>query len=487
MPSPRNTTTADLMLHEEASRVPEMRPAEFVEFLSDVRERGIRVPLELIPGTSIVIDGRSRLRAARELGLSQIPVVDANTDGDDPVVYMLRAASQRRHLTDGQRACMAEEERDWLAEQGRKARKEHLRRGVDAGDSSPVEAPLAPTENSQPAKPRERARAVAAKKHNVSEKKTRTAGDVKKKNPAAFEKVKSGELTLSQAKREVERDDRQKELQAKAKLAEAERSKLKSVGEKPWRLIAGDCIAELKKLPAASVRLIFADPPYNIGRDYHGQGAAADSHPDEAYLAFCQEWMRECVRVLTDDGSLWVMISDDYADDFGVLLRRVLKLNRRAWIKWYETFGVNRANNFNRTSRHIFYMTKDEKRFVFNASAVNRPSDRQLKYNDKRADPGGKTLDDVWGIPGVDELPRLVGTASEKIPGFDNQLPVALVRRIVECASDPGDTMLDPFNGTGTSGVAAVLSGRRYIGIEKNAKAVEVAETRITGEYRNVG
>lgn len=88
-----------------------------------------------------------------------------------------------------------------------------------------------------------------------------------------------------------------------------------------------------------TVKLTFADSPYNIGIDY-GAGANADRLADEKYLAWCRRWMIECARLLTDDGSLWVMINDEYADHFGLLLRET-GLIRRSWIKWYETFGVN--------------------------------------------------------------------------------------------------------------------------------------------------
>src|SRR5262245_28644955 len=92
------------------------------DFKGDVAARGVRVPVEVLPGTSIVLDGRCRLLAAQEAGLAEIPVVDANLNGDDPVVYLLRAASKRRHLTDDQRAMLANEERAWLAEKAKKER-----------------------------------------------------------------------------------------------------------------------------------------------------------------------------------------------------------------------------------------------------------------------------------------------------------------------------------------------------------------------------
>jgi site-specific DNA-methyltransferase (adenine-specific) len=144
-------------------------------------------------------------------------------------------------------------------------------------------------------------------------------------------------------------------------------------------------------------------------------------------------------------------------------------------VKWYETFGVNCANNFNRCSRHLFYCVKDAKRFTFNPEAVNRQSDRQTKYGDSRADPGGKIWDDVW------EIPRLVGTAKERIPDFPTQLPLAILRPIIGCSSNPGDGVLDPFCGSATAGVAAVEAGRKFIGIEKSGRFVELATQRMKG------
>jgi DNA modification methylase len=224
-----------------------------------------------------------------------------------------------------------------------------------------------------------------------------------------------------------------------------------------------------------TVRLLFADPPYNIGKDY-GDGAKADRLPDEDYLIWCREWIESCATLLTDDGSMWVLICDEYADHYGIMLREA-GLHRRSWIKWYETFGVNCPSNFNRCSRHLFYCVKHPKRFVFNPDAVTRPSDRQAKYNDKRADPGGKLWDDVWGVE--PPIPRLTGTCSERIPDFPTQLPVALLTAIVGCASEPGDLVVDPFCGSGTAGEAAIRLGRRFVGVERREEFAEWARKRL--------
>jgi ParB-like chromosome segregation protein Spo0J len=103
--------TAELELYPEANRVPFMRKPEFKEFLADVEDRDVPVPIELQPGTSTILDGRCRFTATKELGIERVPTFEAPLNGDDPVVYLLRAASKRLQLTDDQRAMLGDEER----------------------------------------------------------------------------------------------------------------------------------------------------------------------------------------------------------------------------------------------------------------------------------------------------------------------------------------------------------------------------------------
>jgi site-specific DNA-methyltransferase (adenine-specific) len=246
-----------------------------------------------------------------------------------------------------------------------------------------------------------------------------------------------------------------------------------------WEIFHGDCLELLPGLPPA--RLIFADPPYNRGVDY-GAGTKADNLPQAQYLAWCARWMRACADRLIDDGSLWVLIDNKYADCFGVLLREA-GLHRQDWIIWYETFGANCRRRFNRCSRHLFHCTKHPVRYVFNRAAVNCASDRQTTYHDRRANPSGKNWDDVWGVTRKDgrgAIPRVCGTHQERIPGFPTQLPLALLRPIIECASNPGDLVLDPFCGSATTGVAAAELGRSFIGIEKQQRFVISARRRLS-------
>lgn len=237
-----------------------------------------------------------------------------------------------------------------------------------------------------------------------------------------------------------------------------------------WRVITGDCLDIMPSLDPGSVRLVFADPPYNKGVRYGPHHN--DNMKPAAYLAWCRRWMKLVHGRLTDDGSFLLLIDQEWAHRLAVA-GEDLGFHLRQTVTWYETFGVNCTRKFNRCSRALLYFTRDNRRFVFNAAAVNRPSDRQTKYNDKRANPAGKIWDDVWNIP------RLAGTHKERILGFKTQLPLKLLRPIVGFASDPGDLVLDPFAGSGTTGVVCVELGRRFVGIEQGEQYAAIASARI--------
>ena len=231
-----------------------------------------------------------------------------------------------------------------------------------------------------------------------------------------------------------------------------------------YRIICGDCLDVLARMERGRARLIFADPPYNLGIDY-GNGTAADRLPDGEYFDWTCRWINACGPVLTDDGSIWVMAPHEWQAVIWVLLRDA-GLWWRDSITWYESFGVNCVRKFGRTSRLIHHFTRNPRKFVFNADAVRVPSARQTLYNDRRARPDGKVPPDVWDIP------RVCGTHKERLPGRQRcgptQLPLELVRRVVTVASEKGDLVLDPFSGSATTGVAALELKRRYVGIELN-------------------
>jgi site-specific DNA-methyltransferase (adenine-specific) len=234
----------------------------------------------------------------------------------------------------------------------------------------------------------------------------------------------------------------------------------------------GDCVQFLSHMASEIFDLVVADPPYNIGVDYGG-GPKADRRSD--YDLWCHNWIQECYRVLKPSGSIWIISGQEYAAYVDLAMQRC-GFTIRNRITWHETFGVYCHGKFGRCSRPIFYGTKSKRSFTFNREAVLVPSARQTKYRDRRARPGGKIMGDVW------QINRVCGTFSERVPGVPTQLPVELVSRILSVSSNPGDLVLDPFAGSGTTLVCASRLGRSSVGIELNPEYAEIASRRVQRE-----
>lgn len=240
------------------------------------------------------------------------------------------------------------------------------------------------------------------------------------------------------------------------------------------QIFQGDCLDGFSKLTSETVDLVFADPPFNIGYEY-------DTYDDEKasddYLQWCEKWGREIQRVLKPDGTFWLAIGDEYAAELKVLYQK-LGFRCRSWVIWYYTFGVRCKQKFSRSHAHLFHLVKDAKRFTFNAAAVRVPSARQLVYADARAHPAGKLPDDTWilrpqdlpeGFAPDDDtwyFPRVCGTFKERAGWHGCQMPEQLLGRIIKVSSNPGELVLDPFGGSGTTLVVAKKLGRRYLGFE---------------------
>lgn len=236
------------------------------------------------------------------------------------------------------------------------------------------------------------------------------------------------------------------------------------------RIVCGDCIEVLSKVCKPFADLIFADPPFNIGSKYDKYH---DKVKRERYVAWTEDWMRACYDVLKEHGSFYIAIADEYAANVKIIADG-LGLFMRNWIVWHYTFGQQTKNKFARAHTHILYFVKDKKNFTFNDCAVRVPSDRQLIYNDKRANPAGKMPDDVW-----DQYPRVCGTFKEREGWHPCQMPESLLRRIIAASSNRGDCVLDPFSGSGSTAAAAWQLGRDYVGVEISEKYAEHARRRL--------
>lgn len=244
------------------------------------------------------------------------------------------------------------------------------------------------------------------------------------------------------------------------------------------QIICGDCIELLSEVKEPFVDLVFADPPFNIGYQYDHY---EDTLEKDKYIHWTRDWMAACVNVLKPTGSFYIAIGAEYAANIRIIGEE-LGLICRNWIIWHYTFGQHGKTKFSRAHTHIFYFAKDEKACTFNDLAIRLPSDRQLIYNDSRANATGKIPDDVWNT-----YARVCGTFKERQSWHPCQMPELLLARIIAASSNPGDLVLDPFNGSGTTAAAAMQLGRNYCGLDISENYVENTKIRLKelkGEHR---
>lgn len=231
----------------------------------------------------------------------------------------------------------------------------------------------------------------------------------------------------------------------------------------------GDCIAGMRALGRERVDLAFADPPFNIGYDYDRY---RDRLKPGEYLDWSREWMRAARDVLKPAGTFWLAIGDDYAAELAVVAKDV-GFHLRSWVIWHYEFGTHCQTKWGRDHTHLLHFLKDPKRGTFNADAVRIPSKRQAVYGDKRADPRGRVPGDVWSFP------RVCGTFKERRGWHTCQMPEAVLGRVILACSNPGELVLDPFAGSGTTLAAAKRLGRRAIGFEISPEYARKANERI--------
>lgn len=257
------------------------------------------------------------------------------------------------------------------------------------------------------------------------------------------------------------------------------------------RVHQGDCVELLKKVKPGTIDLVFADPPFNIGYKYD---VYDDKREANEYLDWCKAWMKGVHRALKNDGTFWLAIGDEYAAELKLLAQNSVGFHTRTWVIWYYTFGVNCKRGFSRSHTHLFHFVKDEDRFTFNADnpAVRVPSARTLVYADARANPAGRLPDNTWILRPHDApsdafseeqdtwyFSRVAGTFKEREGFHGCQMPEQLLGRIIRTCSDPNQTVLDPFSGSGTTLAVAKKLGRRWIGFELSEEYVARINQRL--------
>lgn len=239
----------------------------------------------------------------------------------------------------------------------------------------------------------------------------------------------------------------------------------------------GDCVEVMNSLPERSVDLIFADPPYNLqlggdlARPDNSMVDAVDDAWDQfesfaAYDQFTTDWLKAAHRILKDDGGMWVIGSYHNIFRVGKILQDLgfWILNDIIWVKTnpMPNFRGRRFTNAHETL--IWAAKSKEGRYRFNYEAMKHLNDDKQMRSD-------------WEIALCTGHERLKDAKGKK--AHPTQKPEALLHRVLTASTQPGDVVLDPFSGTGTTSAVAKRLGRHYIGIEREAEYIEVSEARL--------
>ena len=244
------------------------------------------------------------------------------------------------------------------------------------------------------------------------------------------------------------------------------------------KIIVGDCIEQLSRLPEASIDLAFADPPYNLqlaGELYRPNNSRVDAVDDDwdkfssfaAYDAFTRDWLAACRRVLKPNGSLWVIGSYHNIFRVGTILQDLgyWVLNDVIWRKTnpMPNFRGRRFTNAHETM--IWASTGPKARYTFNYESMKALNEDLQMRSD-------------WLLPICSGSERLKQDGRKTHP---TQKPEALLQRVILASSHVGDVVLDPFMGSGTTAVAAKRLGRSFVGIEREETYAEAARERLKG------
>jgi len=199
-------------------------------------------------------------------------------------------------------------------------------------------------------------------------------------------------------------------------------------------------------------QLTFMDPPDNEGRGYSGYD---DKLSHDYYRCLLRQWTEKACRFT--DGPVFVSIAERWVGEIEYLIRtNQVELIRRLY--WHYTFGQNNKNSYSPCIRPMYWLNDP----TIYPKEILVPSARQLKYNDKRANPAGKMPENMW------EFPRTCGTFKERRKWHPTQHPEELIKRIILGHSKPDDTVFDPFIGSGTTALVCQATGRKCIGIDQS-------------------
>lgn len=244
------------------------------------------------------------------------------------------------------------------------------------------------------------------------------------------------------------------------------------------KIYLGDCLEILPSIKSESVDLIFADPPYGLAKK-KGLGWKYSKHitleedwdifGKDEFFKFNKKWISECLRVLKYGGSFWISGSFHNIYQLGFILQHIngLKINNSiVWFKPNAQPNIT-CRLFTESTEHLIWATKNRKgkKWTFNYKITKDDIHDRLN-------PKGKQTRNVWSIPLTPKKEKWAGE-------HPTQKPIELLRRIIISCTKKGDTVLDPFTGSGTTNVVAEMLGRNSIGIEKEKKYFGIIKKRL--------
>jgi adenine-specific DNA-methyltransferase len=245
------------------------------------------------------------------------------------------------------------------------------------------------------------------------------------------------------------------------------------------RLYKRDCLQAMSMLPKSMIDLTVTSPPYNIGKEYE---RTMDLN---TYIEWCEHWINEIYRLTSDHGAFWLNLG--YIEKPGKA--RAVPIPYLLWdrihfflvqeIIWHYGAGVAARRSFSPRNEKFLWYVKNELEYTFNLDDVrdtNVKYPNQKKNGKLKCNPLGKNPSDVWLFPKVTS-----GTDRSSPERTDHpaQFPIAVIERIIKACSNPGDLVLDPFMGSGTTALVAVQLSRPVIGFETSSRYIDIASRRL--------
>lgn len=254
---------------------------------------------------------------------------------------------------------------------------------------------------------------------------------------------------------------------------------MKDIKEFENKIICGDCLEIMKEMPNESIDLIFADPPFNKGKDY---GNLVNDNRED-YFEWCEKWIRLCFNKLKPTGSFYLMNNSKniykiatMMDKFGIFQNQII------WQKHMSP--TPQKTRFPKNYQPILFYTKNKKGYYFNPESERVPHTYKPNKILPKRNSKGRRINDIWEdiveLTGGYLAPKealLISGTKQRV--CCQQTPEAILRRIILASSREDDVVLDPFLGVGTTAVICKELKRKYIGIDINAQYCKYSKERV--------